>query len=95
MIDKEKLYQEAIRKWGFSSQLNMMIEECSELITAIQKLKRRETFGIDNRCVEQIMEETADVDIMCEQFKIMFDSDKILEYKFKKLRRLKKRLEND
>ena len=41
MKDTErKLYREVLSSWGISDQMNMAIEECSELTNAICKLRR-------------------------------------------------------
>jgi len=37
---ERKLYEHAIDKWGVDAQVDMVVEECSELILAIQKSKR-------------------------------------------------------
>jgi len=42
-MKKEDLYKAAIEKWGVVSQVEMAVEECSELIQAIQKVKRSNT----------------------------------------------------
>jgi len=36
---KSELYKKTIDKWGVGAQVEMAVEECSELIKAIQKLK--------------------------------------------------------
>lgn len=80
--------EKAIEVYGKDMQLNVAIEEFSELIKEICKHKR----GEDNR--ENIIEEMADCYIMMEQMEIMFDisysqmSDKVYE----KQARLEKRL---
>ncbi|CAG7581708.1 MAG: nucleoside triphosphate pyrophosphohydrolase [uncultured marine phage] len=86
MIDKEILKQ-AVDKWGELSQIEMMIEECSELIMALQKMKR----GYDN--LDNIAEEIADVSLMMEQGKYIFGEDLVNKHIDFKTERLKKRLE--
>lgn len=63
MITLEK----AIEVYGKDMQLNVAIEEFSELIKEICKHKR----GEDN--LENIIEEMADCHIMLEQLKIIFE----------------------
>ena len=81
--------ERAIKTYGKDMQLNVAIEELSELIKEICKNKR----GADNR--EAIIEEMADCYIMMEQIEMIFDipfwqiSDKITEKKM----RLEKRLD--
>lgn len=40
-IVKEEVYQRAIKMYGIYGQCDVCIEECSELIQAISKFKRR------------------------------------------------------
>ena len=37
---KERLFEEAIRRWGVDAQLNQLIEECAEVIVAINHYRR-------------------------------------------------------
>ncbi len=88
-MDKEVL-DKAICIYGIDKQLDMAIEEMSELMKEICKKKR----GKDNRV--EIIEEIADVYIMLEQLKIICnitqkELDDITEIKIK---RLNERLEN-
>ena len=39
-LDRRNIYKMAVDKWGVGSQLDMLVEECSELITAINHAKR-------------------------------------------------------
>lgn len=64
-MNKEILKQ-AIETYGDNAQLDMCVEEMSELTKEICKFKR----GSINR--NGIVEELADVTIMLEQLKIMF-----------------------
>jgi NTP pyrophosphatase (non-canonical NTP hydrolase) len=56
-----------IEAYGAGVQKDIAIEECSELIQAICKHKR----GLGN--LENIVDEIADVEIMLNQLKIIFD----------------------
>lgn len=58
-----KLYQRAWNIFGQDPQLDMIVEECSELIKEVCKLKRHP----DGSFVP-ILDEIVDVVIMCEQF---------------------------
>lgn len=53
----------AIRKWGKDAQLNVLQEECGELIVAISHLKRMRP-----NAMKEFIEELADVNIMVGQF---------------------------
>ncbi|MBE9509346.1 MAG: hypothetical protein IMY71_00585 [Bacteroidetes bacterium] len=66
--------------------MDMLVEECSELIQALQKFNHRHG-NPDN-----VVEELADVEIMCEQMRLIFNPVRIDEVKKLKLERLKKRL---
>ena len=69
----EELYKEAIKKWGEISQLDMVVEECAELIKSIQKLKRMDYNGRGNHILSSVAEEVVDVSIMLEQMNLIFD----------------------
>ncbi|GEM_PF-6767818 len=45
-MDEKEIYQAALDNWGYESQIDMMIEECAELIDALQKLKRLDSMMI-------------------------------------------------
>lgn len=80
--------KEAIETYGAEAQLNVAIEEFSELIKEVCKHKRY----ADNR--EAITEEMADCYIMLEQMKMIFglsESD-IARQMTKKINRLSSRL---
>jgi NTP pyrophosphatase (non-canonical NTP hydrolase) len=85
-MDKESrinLYKEAINKWGEEAQVNMLNEECGELITAVAQFKRGRTSHHD------VMTELADVFIMIEQMATMMnyeDFEKELDRKLIRLR---------
>lgn len=87
-MNKDALYREALKEWGVDAQMDMIIEECAELIHALQRL-RRDRSG-DN--VEKVWGEIADVEIMMEQARILFDSTEIEKRKEMKLHRLAGRL---
>ena len=81
--------EKAIETYGKDMQLNVAIEEFSELIKEICKHKR----GNDNR--ENIIEEMADCYIMLKQLEYIFDIDynDIIAIRSNKIDRLAKRLE--
>lgn len=86
-----RVYEIALEKWGKAAQIAKTVEECAELIVAIAK----------NENVDDILEEMADVEIMLEQMKLIFNYDfrltsphsKFHAIKEKKLLRLRRRLE--
>lgn len=81
------ILSKAIRKYGADMQQVIAIEEMAELTKELCKYKR----GQDN--FDHIAEEIADVEIMMEQLKIMFNAhEEVDTYKAKKLKRLEERL---
>lgn len=83
------IYKRAIKKWGINAQILMAIEETTELNFLLIK-KLRENTDVDNW---QIAEEVADVEIMLEQIKIIFDFHSEVDgIKNNKLARLGERL---
>ena len=82
--------RQAIEAYGAEAQLNVAIEEFSELIKEICKHKRH----VDN--TKAIIEEMADCYIMLEQMKMIFGlgSTVIPDTIDKKIERLKSRLIN-
>ncbi len=94
MINK-KLYIKAIIEWGEAAQVRMAIEECSELITVLAKQGRNR----NGSTTDDVLGEMADVEIMLEQLKIIFDYESSIlntstfkQKKEAKLARLEKRL---
>ena len=81
------IYQEAIDTFGEESQKLMMIEEMAELTQAISKDFR----GLGHNVEEEI----ADVEIMLEQMKLMYDNTKIEVIKMVKIERLREKVEDE
>ena len=89
-MNEIELYEKAIKKWGKKAQTLMVLEEMSELSLLLFHSLR------DNREVDnwQIAEEVADVEIMLDQLKLIFDfSKEVDKFKVSKLKRLELRLE--
>ncbi len=84
---KMSLLDRAIKEWGVDAQLDMLAEECAELIVAIQHMKRGRVKW------NEVCEEIADVRIMTSQFHTIDGiSDMIHVKEMEKLNRLEKRL---
>ena len=85
MVKEEriKIYQEAIAKWGEEAQVNMLNEECGELITAVAQFRRGRTSHHD------VMTELADASIMIEQIATMMNYEDFEKEKDRKLIRLR------
>ena len=83
----ELLVKQTQAKWGTVAQLDMVVEECSELINAIQKWKRGRVERIE------VVEEGVDVEIMVEQLKVIVELPTLWEHiREDKLERLTKLL---
>lgn len=105
MTAKETM-QLAIDSYGRVNQVIKTVEELSELSQALCKSLIRLNYtkekisleddskSVDN--VDNIFKEMADVEIMLEQCKMMFQCDKkVNKWKQKKIERLEKRLEGE
>lgn len=89
MFDVE-LLREAINHYGPDAQMNVAVEECSELQKEICKHFR----GCDNR--DHLAEEVADVAIMLQQLILIFGmGDEVSTYVRRKQARLRDRMEAD
>lgn len=103
MSNKEVLLT-AIHKYGTINQIIKTIEELGELQQALSRSvarlldppQRKVNLSYDLKNIDNLFEEMADVEIMLEQCKMLFQcSAEVEEWKQKKINRLKERLEND
>ncbi len=84
---KMSILDKAMKMWGVEAQMDMLVEECAELIVAVQHFKR-DRVGWDKVC-----EEIADVRIMTSQFHTIDGiSDMIHMREMEKIKRLEKRV---
>lgn len=82
---EKKLYERAITKFAGPVQMDMVIEECAELIKAILKWKRGAKNDIGRIALHQnVIEEMVDVQIMLEQLELMFGGNKLSMRRFRK-----------
>lgn len=90
---KEQVFKQSIEIYGKEAQSRQVMEECAELIQAINKCLRHPN---KEGCKNNLIEEICDVEIMLFQLKEMFDiKDEAVEsYKLLKAKREKERLEN-
>ena len=84
-----KIMKTAIEQWGLNAQAGQTVEECAELIVALQKHINR-TPNADT--LDNILDEIADVEMMLAQMRVALNiGDGVLrsriEIKFEKLRR--------
>lgn len=81
------IYEQAVLAFGSESQLEVAVEECAELINAIQKMKRGRAM------LMEVVTEIADVEIMCRQLELIFGSDRVARERERKLVRLEQRIQ--
>lgn len=87
-IWKQNLLKAAVDKWGSSPQIDMLVEECGELIVDLQHYKRGRVAW------DKIAEELADVRIMMGQIELIANIGALVDAKENgKLKRLEQRLE--
>ena len=67
--EQVKLMQTALNKWGFNAQAGQTVEECAELIVALQKHTNRMPTP---ETVEGIVDEIVDVEMMLAQLRLAF-----------------------
>jgi len=84
-----KIMQTALDQWGINAQVGQTVEECAELIVALQKYVNRTP---QPEMVENILDEIADVEMMLAQMRLVLGIDddalrKRIEYKFERLNR--------
>jgi hypothetical protein len=90
----KQLLERVITANGMNKQLDVAIEELSELIQAICKIKRRDSLSNESFAVKgNLAEKMADVEIILAELKLLFDNEgDVKEWKNYKLDRLEKRL---
>jgi len=95
--EETQLLARAIIEWGVHSQVDMVIEECAELIQAINKMKRMGGFDYpaEGASVKYALtytalcSEVADVKIMIKQLEMILSKEAIQISYERKLERLK------
>ncbi len=96
-----KILHKAIEKYGIDSQIDMVIEEMSELTKALLKHRRvinqyggstKEQLRHNIYEEKQVNEEIADVLIMLNQLLIIYNKTDVEEYICEKIQRLEGRL---
>ena len=82
------IYDQALKAYGDSSQLEQLVEESAELIVAIKHYKRGRVLP------EKVIEEAVDVELMLEQLKIIYPETALrAKTRQERLERLAKLLE--
>ena len=83
----------AITTYGKEEQMMMMVEEASELIQAINKVRRAKNDAEETKAMEHLAEEVADCFIVLMQMKLMVCKKRVDEILNYKMNRLKKNLD--
>lgn len=86
MVENEDLHKSAEEQWGFESQADKWIEEMSELTQALLKMRRK----INNKTVEAVRLEIADVMLCIEQARVLMNEDDIRDFYNKALHRYRR-----
>lgn len=93
---------ENAKYYGYEAQSNQLVEECAELIQAVNKYRRAvagigEPVSEDKKAIafDNLVEEIADVEIMLEQIKYLLKipEEDLLAYKQFKINRIKECIE--
>ena len=93
---KEQVFKQYIEIYGKDATSRQVMEECAELIQAVNKMLRYEDRPAEPEYYANLVEEIADVEIMLYQLKVMFNvsDDEVFKVKIQKAKREKERLEN-
>lgn len=87
MFNHRAICERAIKHWGAEKQMRKAVEECLELGLALHH-------HLDGRAtLEQVIDEVADVEIMCDQLRCILGQVLVDYQKEKKLERLDARLD--
>lgn len=81
------IWDKTIEKWGAALQVGTAMEECAELIAALNRFYFR-----GRGSVEDVAEEVADVELVCKQLRHMIGDEKVDKAFDRKLARLKDRV---
>ena len=89
-MEKKDVYNKVKQTWGIDAQVIKAVEELAELIKELSK------FLLDDGNMEHITEEMADVEIMIEQLKLIFENKEAVKaVKKAKIQRLSDRLDEE
>lgn len=89
--ERMEIVERVAKHYGFTAQLDMMVEECGEMIVAINHYKRQRV------STERLIEEFADIWIMLKQMGVFLDEDsiaKVIDYKLRRVERVINELKN-
>jgi NTP pyrophosphatase (non-canonical NTP hydrolase) len=91
VTETKRIFRQSLEKYGKEAQSRQAMEECAELVQAINKCLR---YPNKDDCKDNLVEEIADVEIMLYQLKVMFniDDDQVFAFKVEKAKREQERL---
>lgn len=76
-IDRHSI-EDSVKLHGMEAQCDVLVEECAELIVALQKLKRKRGKTTEEK-IKDVQDELADVFLMSNQGAYMFGVDAVQE----------------
>ena len=93
--DIKTMCKQVADKFGYSVQSSQLMEECAELIQAINKTKRAKTGEEQYVALQHCIEEIADVEVMLEQIKHLLGikEEELDDIKVFKLHRVMRKVE--
>ena len=90
---RDSVFRRCILEYEANSQIDMALEEMAELSKALLKL-RREKGGNSKSLIDDVIDEIADVRIMCWQMELLFKAEDRVEQRIDyKIKRQIKRLD--
>ena len=81
------IYEETLQVWGIKEQIYKFSEEIGELLVAMHH------WYDDKARAEELASEIADIEIVCNQLRVLVGSHKVDHFKQFKLERLRKRVD--
>lgn len=90
--ERMEIVERVAKHYGFTPLLDMMIEECGEMIVAINHYKRQRV------STERLIEEFADIWIVLKQMGVFLDESSIanvIDYKLRRVERVINELKNN
>jgi hypothetical protein len=93
-MEKEFLVR-IVNAWGEDKQIDMMIEEMSELTQALLKLRRAKAKKDEElvfKMVDHVCEEIVDVSLMLEQMDVIFPTLPLIKWREYKIKKIEEKL---
>lgn len=75
----EQTLEAAISEFGADAQMDMLMEECAELIQAVNKYNRAKSLEQIQQRYNNLSEEIADVEIMIAKAKMILKNEQFVE----------------